>query len=1039
MMRSSLLLLLACLTLVMLAAEADAEREPEWSYTTGNNVYSVAISADGEYIVSGDGYVSENSSGGKVYLFDKDSSTPLWSYTTGAKVYSVAISADGEYIAVGSSGGAGKVYLFNKDSNTPLWNYTISVMNKERSVAISADGEYIVAGSGDKVYLFDKDSSTPLWNYTTGGAVQSVAISADGEYITAGSRGDDVYLFDKDSSTPLWNYTTDGNVQSVAISEDGKYIAAGIWYDKVYLFNKDNSTPLWSYDIGGAAYTVAISADGEYIAAGNWYPGYSEVYFFDKDNSTPLWNYTTNSEWVESVAISADGEYIVAGGQNRSDDDRVYFFNKDNGTPLWNYTTGAFPRSVAISADGEYIAAGTQNKEDSKVYHFENNYLPTAQIDSISPSPARFDDMEVTFNSSSSDSDGNVTRYEWISDIDGFLSDDEDFSTIGFSVGNHTIYFRVQDNDGDWSSWSTAELDIYPNSPPIAIIDSIAPSPARFDAEVTFSGSGLDDGNVTGYEWNCDIDGNLSDEEDFSITGFSVGNHTIFFRVQDNDGNWSSWSTAELYIYPNSSPNATIDSITPSPARFDDMEVIFNGSSSDSDGNVTGYEWISDIDGFLSDEEDFSTIGFSVGNHTISFRVQDNDGDWSSNSTTWLEIYPNVYPVATIDSITPSPARFDAEVTFRGSGSDSDGNVTEYEWVSDIDGFLSDKEDFTLTGLSIDYHTITFRVQDNDGDWSYVWTMLQIYPNAPPVATIDSITPSSARFDAEVTFSGSGSDSDGTVVAYEWNCGLDGFLSDETDFSITGFSVGNHPISFRVQDNDGEWSEWDTAELEIYPNTLPVGTIDSIELSPAEKGDEVTFNGTGSDTDGTIVAYQWESSIDGELSTDEDFSNNNLSLGHHTISFRVQDNDGDWSSDSEWGLWIYTVPVAIAGDDVSTTPTVPVQFNGQGTDEDGTIAKYEWDFDGNGVYDWSSTENGRELNIYNNKGTYTAVLRVTDNDGFTGTDTVVITVTEKIIQIDDEGNVTVRDAEEDEEGIPTLSVITTMAAVAVMALRRRPE
>ena len=88
---------------------------------------------------------------------------------------------------------------------------------------------------------------------------------------------------------------------------------------------------------------------------------------------------------------------------------------------------------------------------------------------------------------------------------------------------------------------------------------------------------------------------------------------------------------------------------------------------------------------------------------------------------------------------------------------------------------------------------------------------------------------------------------------------------------------------------------------------------------------------------------------------------------------------------------------------------------------------------------WSSTENGRELNIYNNEGTYTAVLRVTDNDGFTDTDRVVITVTEKKIQIDDEGNVTVTDAEEDEEGIPTLSVITTMAAVAVMALRRRPE
>ena len=33
-------------------------------------------------------------------------------------------------------------------------------------------------------------------------------------------------------------------------------------------------------------------------------------------------------------------------------------------------------------------------------------------------------------------------------------------------------------------------------------------------------------------------------------------------------------------------PLATINSIIPSPARFDNMEVTFNGSSSDSDGIV---------------------------------------------------------------------------------------------------------------------------------------------------------------------------------------------------------------------------------------------------------------------------------------------------------------------------------------------------------------------------------------------------------------------------------------------------------------------
>ncbi|MDP6489992.1 MAG: PQQ-binding-like beta-propeller repeat protein, partial [Candidatus Poseidoniia archaeon] len=80
---------------------------------TEGMVFSVAISADGEYIATGsreDEYLARN---GKVYLFDKDSSTPLWNYTTGGTVQSVAISADGEYIV--ASNDDGWVYLFDKN------------------------------------------------------------------------------------------------------------------------------------------------------------------------------------------------------------------------------------------------------------------------------------------------------------------------------------------------------------------------------------------------------------------------------------------------------------------------------------------------------------------------------------------------------------------------------------------------------------------------------------------------------------------------------------------------------------------------------------------------------------------------------------------------------------------------------------------------------------------------------------------------------------------------------------------------------------
>jgi uncharacterized membrane protein len=45
----------------------------------------------------------------------------------------------------------------------------------------------------------------------------------------------------------------------------------------------------------------------------------------------------------------------------------------------------------------------------------------------------------------------------------------------------------------------------------------------------------------------------------------------------------------------------------------------------------------------------------------------------------------------------------------------------------------------------------------------------------------------------------------------------------------------------------------------------PIASINSIAPLPAKAGTVVFFNGTGSDSDGTVVAYLWQSSIDGEL------------------------------------------------------------------------------------------------------------------------------------------------------------------------------
>ena len=81
-------------------------------------------------------------------------------------------------------------------------------------------------------------------------------------------------------------------------------------------------------------------------------------------------------------------------------------------------------------------------------------------------------------------------------------------------------------------------------------------------------------------------------------------------------------------------------------------------------------------------------------------------------------------------------------------------------------------------------------------------------------------------------------------------------------------------------------------------NVPPVAYIDSILPAEGLAGDVVSFDGHGTDTDGTVVAYRWRSSIDGELSSKASFENSGLSEGEHIIYIKVQDNNGAWSEEA---------------------------------------------------------------------------------------------------------------------------------------------
>ncbi len=71
-----------------------------------------------------------------------------------------------------------------------------------------------------------------------------------------------------------------------------------------------------------------------------------------------------------------------------------------------------------------------------------------------------------------------------------------------------------------------------------------------------------------------------------------------------------------------------------------------------------------------------------------------------------------------------------------------------------------------------------------------------------------------------------------------------------------------------------------------------------------------------------------------------------------------------------------------------------ITFSGTAMDSDGTITKYEWDFDNDIIFDHESSSSAQTTHSYNMSGTHFAKLRVWDNSGnlFTDKTTEYITV-----------------------------------------------
>ncbi len=116
-----------------------------------------------------------------------------------------------------------------------------------------------------------------------------------------------------------------------------------------------------------------------------------------------------------------------------------------------------------------------------------------------------------------------------------------------------------------------------------------------------------------------------------------------------------------------------------------------------------------------------------------------------------------------------------------------------------------------------------------------------------------------------------------------------------------------------VRADDTYGSTWG-ATCSFSTNSPPDVTIDSIDPATPRANVEVTLKGTATDPDGDeIIAYKWESTMDGEIGTKATIVTE-LSSSDHIITFTAQDAYGTWSQPAT-----YTIAVQIPN-----PPTKPI-------------------------------------------------------------------------------------------------------------------
>jgi len=514
-----------------------------------------------------------------------------------------------------------------------------------------------------------------------------------------------------------------------------------------------------------------------------------------------------------------------------------------------------------------------------------------------------------------------------------------------------------------------------------------------------------------------------------TASGLVQGTYVFKLTATDNN-NISGNATVTVTVKPVVPGSPVVSAGSNQTITLPTNSVTLAGSGSETNGTIVSYAW-TQTGGPTSPAV---TFGSSSAATTTVSNLQQGTYTFQLKITDALGITATATVTVTVNPAPAGPPSANAgsnqtitlptnSVTLKGSGSETNGSIVSYAWtqVSPTSPTASigtpSSAATTVSNLQQGTYTFKLTVTDNSGVTASATVTVTVNPApvvpGPPVASAGADQTITLPTNS-VTLTGSGSETNGTIVSYAWKQ-TGGPTSPAVSFgsssaattTVGNLQQGTYTFQLTVTDNSGVTA---TDNVNVTVNAAPVtpgspvanaGSNQTITLPT----NSVTLKGTGSETNGSIVSFAWAQLAGGpgtatiSAPTSATTTVSNLQQGTYTFQLTVTDNSGVTAT----ATVTVTVnpapvvpgnPVANAGSDQTITlPTNSVTLTGSGSETNGSIVSYSWKQTAGLAAATMSAPTSATNTVSNlQQGTYTFQLTVTDNSGVTATDNVNVTV-----------------------------------------------